>query len=73
MKRKKEEEIERKKKKREELSPATLDKEAIKLFNGLVDEYNIVLTNDRDDVFLKIIELNYDRNAVVEWIDELMQ
>jgi len=74
-KRKKEEEEKRKKKKREELSPATLDKEAIKLFNGLVDEYkyNIDLTNDKDDVYLKIIELNYDRNAVVEWINELMQ
>ena len=74
-KRKKEEEEKRKKKKREELSPATLDKEAIKLFNGLVDEYkyNIDLTNDKDDVYLKIIELNYDRNALVKWIDELMQ
>ena len=72
-KRKKEEEEKRKKKKREELSPATLDKEAIELFKGLVKEYNIDLTNDKDDVYLKIIELNYDRNAVVEWIDELMQ
>ena len=72
-KRKKEEEEKRKKKKREELSPATLDEEAIKLFKGLVKEYNIDLTNDKDDVYLKIIELNYDRNAVVEWINELMQ
>ena len=74
-KREKEEEEKRKKKRREELSPATLDKEAIELFNGLVKEYkyNIDLTNDKDDVYLKIIELNYDRNAVVEWINELMQ
>ena len=77
-KRKKEEEEKRRKEeeeKRRKEGPATLDKEAIELFNGLVKEYkyNIDLTNDKDDVYLKIIELNYDRNAVVKWIDELMQ